>query len=96
MKNFIFFQAQAASCLKEIIQFPHQIQASYVSETKIFFRRFKGVYKHFFSNCFKNAVLGRLEIVHCKCFSDTIRKKVSWKICKVSKVFCCVAGVNSL
>ena len=43
-------------------------KASYVSRTKFFEQIFTGIYWHLLSHRFKNAVLGRLEIVRQKCF----------------------------
>ena len=63
MKNFkTFYEAQTA------IKAPHQIRGSNISGTKIFLRRFTGIYRHLLSNGLKNAILGRLEMVQCKCF----------------------------
>ena len=68
MKNFkTFYEDQTVNHLKEIIQLPHQIKASYVSGTKSFLRRCTGIYRHMLSKCFENAVLGRLEMVQCGC-----------------------------
>ena len=54
--------------MKEIIQVPipptHLLKTSYVSGTKIFKRRFTGM----FAFQVLSAVLGRLEMVQCKCF----------------------------
>ena len=56
---------------------PYQIKTSYVSGTKIFERRCTEIYRHLLYKCSKNAVLGRLEMVQCKCFfSDTNQKHV--------------------
>ena len=74
MKNCkTFCKAQIASRLKEIIQppphpTPHQIKPYYVSRTKILLRRYIEIQRHLFSKCFKNAVLGRQEMVQCKYF----------------------------
>ena len=48
---------------------PQQIKASYVSGTKMFERRFTGMYRHLFSKSSENAFLKHLEMVQCKCFS---------------------------
>ena len=40
-------------------------KASYVSETKIFWR--SQAYRHLLFECFKNKILGSLEMVKCKC-----------------------------
>ena len=80
MKNSkTFYMAQTASCFKSY----------YVFGTKIFLRRYTEMYRHLFSKCFKNAVLGRQEMVQCNFFSDIKQKYVCWEICKV---FDCVAG----
>ena len=76
MKNCkTFYEAQTASCLKEIIEpppnsqpTPHKIKSYYVFGTKIFLRRYTEIYKHLLSKCFKNAVPGRQEMVQRKCF----------------------------
>ena len=47
------------------------------------------MYRHLFSKCLKNAVLGRQEMVQRNFFSDIKQKYVCWKICKV---FDCVVG----
>ena len=41
---------------------PHQIKPYYV------LRRYMEIHRHFLSKCFKNAVLGRPEMVQYKCF----------------------------
>ena len=70
-----FYEVQIASHLKEIIQPPlnpliffHQIKPYYVSGTSIFLQGYTEIWRHFLSKCFKNAVLGRREMVQCKCF----------------------------
>ena len=74
-KNIL--QAQTASRLKEIIQplppspTPRADEADKifnVSGTKKFLRRYTEIYRHLPSKFFKNAVLGRKEIVQCKFF----------------------------
>ena len=47
------------------------------------------VFREFASKAFGNGVVQMF-------FSDTNQKHVCWKICKVSKVFCCVAEVYFL
>ena len=47
---------------------PHQIKTSYISVTKIFERKFEGTYRKLLSNCSKNAVLRRVEMVQSRCF----------------------------
>ena len=82
MKNYkTFCKVQTASHLKEIIlpTHPHQIKPYYDSETKIFLRRYLQIHRHLLSMCFKNAVLGRQEIVQCNIFSDTKQKHDCWK-----------------
>ena len=85
---------QTTSRLKKLPSppLPHQIKASCASREKNL-RRYTGIYWHSFSKYFQNEVLGRLEMVQCKCFSDKNQKRVCWKICKVSMVFGCVVGV---
>ena len=66
MKNCkTFYDAQTASCLKEIIQpphnpqpNPHQTKSYYVFGTKSFLQRYTKIYRHLLSKCFKNEVLG--------------------------------------
>ena len=89
MKNCkTFCQVQTASHVKEIIQpppphlTPYQIKPYYVSGTNIFFRRYKEIYRHLLSKCFKNAVLGRKDMVQYKYFSDSKQKYVCWKFVK--------------
>ena len=48
--------------------FPQQIKSYYFSGTKIFLRSYTEIYRHLFSKRFKNVVLGRQEMVQCKCF----------------------------
>ena len=61
---------------------PHQIKPYYVFGIKIFLRRYIEIYRHLLSICFKNAVLGRQEMVLNKYFSDTKQKHVCWKFVK--------------
>ena len=71
MKNCkTFYEAQTASRLKEILEPPptplsHQIKSDCVFGTKIFLGR----YTEYATISFKNADLGRQEIVPYKCFS---------------------------
>ena len=60
------YEAKRASCLKEIIQPPPTPNPPPVR--KIFLRRYTEIYRHLLSKCFKNAVLGRQEMVQRKCF----------------------------
>ena len=86
MKNCkTFYEGQAASRVKEIIQPLHHPSSQpdkifYVSGTKVFLRRYKEKYKHLLSKGFKNTVLGRQEMMQCKCFSNTKQKNAGWKI----------------
>ena len=76
IKSFkTFYEVQTASRLKQITQHPPprhhpstRLKASYDSEKKIFLWRHTTIYRHLFSKCFKNTVLGLLEMMHCKCF----------------------------
>ena len=76
MKNCkLCYEAQTVSTLKKIIQSPpnpkltpHQIKSYYAFEIKIFLRRYKEIYQHLLSKCFKNVVLLRQEMVQRKCF----------------------------
>ena len=78
--NFkIFYEPQTASCLKEIMhpctrwKFSTSLDLrEYRKFTEIW--RFTGIYRHLISKDFKNAVLWSLEIVPCKCFSETNQK----------------------
>ena len=72
-KNYkTFYKTQTASCLKEIIQ-PRQPP---ISPDKIlihlwnknFLKRYTEINKYLLSMCFKKVVLGRQEMVQCKCF----------------------------
>ena len=66
MKNSKTFRVtQTANRLKEIIQSPIK-KVSFDPETKIFLRKYAGIYRHFLSKCFENVVLERLEMVQCK------------------------------
>ena len=53
-----------------------QIKSYFVSGTKIFLRRYREIYRHLLSKCFKNAVLGRQEIVQYRCFFLTASRKI--------------------
>ena len=74
---------------------PHQIKPYYISETKVFLRRYLEIYRHLLSKCFKNAILERQEMVQCNIFFDTKQKHDCWKICEVRNIFGCVEGVMS-
>ena len=73
----------------------HQIKPYYISETKVFLRRYLEIYRHLLSRCFKNAVLEGQEMVQCNIFFDTKQKHDCWKICEVRNIFGCVEGVMS-
>ena len=82
------YETQKASRLRETIQapHPHHIKPHYVFETKIFLRTYTEIHRHLLSKCIKNVVLGRQEMVQCKCFFfDKKQKHVCWKTCKVRK-----------
>ena len=70
MKKFkTFYEAQKQlDTLTNLFSLLH-IKASYVSGTKIFWQ--SQAYRNLLSKCFKNKVLGRLEMVKCKCFPLT-------------------------
>ena len=74
---------------------PYQIKPYYISETKVFLRRYLEIYRHLLSRCFKNAVLEGQEMVQCNIFFDTKQKHDCWKICEVRNIFGCVEGVMS-
>ena len=67
-----------------------QIKSYYVSGRNILLWRYTEIYRHLLSKYFKNVVLGRQEMMQCKCF-DNKQKNVGWGTCKVRKVFGCVA-----
>ena len=81
MKNSKTFRVtQTANRLKEIIQSPIK-KVSFDPETKIFLRKYAGIYRHFLSKYFENVVLERLEMVQCKKkFFETNQKHFYWKI----------------
>ena len=74
---------------------PHQIKPYYISETKVFLRRYLEIYRHLLSKCFKNAILERQEMMQCNIFFDTKQKHDCWKICEVRNIFGCVERVMS-
>ena len=67
-----FCKAQTASCLKIFIQSPPILPLPDETLVRLgnnfFIRRYIEIYRHLLSKCFKNAVLGRQEIVYCKYF----------------------------
>ena len=65
---------------------PYQIKYYYVSETKIFFRRYLEIYRHLLSKCFKNAVLERQEMVHAIFFLTPNKNMIALKFVK-SEIF---------
>ena len=65
---------------------PHQVKFYYVSETKIFLRRYLQIYGHLLSKCFKNAVLHRQEMVHAISFLTPSRNVIALKFVK-SEIF---------
>ena len=73
VKRFTRPKLQAA--LRKLFSLPpthlFQIKSYYISGTKMFLRKYTEIYRHLRSKCFKNAVLGRQEIVKCKCFCLT-------------------------
>ena len=73
MKNCkTFYETQTASCLKEIIQPPQPpIPPDKILIrlwNKNFLERYTEIYRYLLSKCFKKVVLGRQEMVQCKCF----------------------------
>ena len=60
------------SRLKEIFQpaptHPSPDKILHVSGTKILLRRYTEKYRHLLSKYFKNPVLGRQEMMQCKCY----------------------------
>ena len=73
VKRFTRPKQQAA--LRKLFSLPpthlYQIKSYYISGTKMFLRKYTEICRHLRSKCFKNAVLGRQEIVKCKCFCLT-------------------------
>ena len=66
MKNFkTFYKAQTVRSFKEAPTSPPP-PSPYNFWTKIFLRRYTGIYRHLLSKSFENAVPGRLEILQCK------------------------------
>ena len=66
-----FYETQTASRFKKIIQplpTPYTSTSGHVFVANIFSGRFTEIYKHLLSKCFKKVVLGRQEMVQCKCF----------------------------
>ena len=66
-----FHETQTASRFKKIIQplpTPYTSTSGHVFVANIFSGRFTEIYKHLLSKCFKKVVLGRQEMVQCKCF----------------------------
>ena len=96
------YEVQTASHLKEIFQSPppqptpHQIKSYYVSGTKILLRRYTEIYRHLLSKYFKDAVLGRQEMMQCKCYflhqTETCLLENLWN----QKVFWLCCGCNLL
>ena len=84
-----FYETQTASPLKEIIQPPPTPIPPYKILlglwNKIFLERYTEIYRHLISQCFKKVVLGRQEMMQCKCFFLTpnrnmsARKFVDWE-----------------
>ena len=67
-----FTRAKQQATLRKLFSLPqppyHQIKSCYGFETKLFLERYTEIYRHFFSKCFMKVVLGRQEMVQCKCF----------------------------
>ena len=68
-----FYEAHTASRLKEIVQ-PHPPPHTTVDKillrlwNKFFLGRYTEIFRYLLSNCFKEVVLGRQEIINCKYF----------------------------
>ena len=95
MKNYkTCYEDQIESSIKKIIQAspnpqptPHRIK-SYVFGIKFFLRRYTEMYRHLLSKCFKNAVLGRQEMVQRKCsFLTPNRNMFARKFLKSERLF---------
>ena len=67
-----FYETQTASHLQESFSLspnhPHQIKCYHVFGKEIFLRRYTEIHRHLLSKYFENAVLGRQEMVQCRCF----------------------------
>ena len=96
MKNYrTCYEALTASSIKKIIQpppnpqpTPHRIKSYYVFGIKSFLRRYTEMYRHLLSKCFKNAVLGRQEMVQRKCsFLTPNRNMFARKFVKSERLF---------
>ena len=70
----------------------HQIKFCYVFVANIFSGRFTEIYRHLLSKCFKKVVLGRQEMVQCKCFFLHQTETCLLEICKLRKFYGCVLG----
>ena len=103
MKNCrTFYEAQTASRLKEIIQNPPNRPPPPSPPPEKTLLRLSN--KHFFTEIYRNIQTFAFKVLQeCSSwesrnrvvqmfFSDTKQKHVCWKICKVKKVFGCVAG----
>ena len=100
MKNCkTFYEAQTAICFKEIIQpppIPNPPPIRYNLATSLEQKFSYGDIQKYTDICFQSATRMQFFGVKKWCspnvFSDTKQKHVCWKICKVRKVFDCVAG----
>ena len=101
MKNCkTFYEAQTASCLKEIIQPPPDSQPTPIRQnlTTSLEEKFSyGDIQKYTDICFQSTTRMQFFGVKKWCSlsvcSDTKQKHACWKICKVRKVFDCVGGV---
>ena len=98
MKNCkSFYEAQTASCLKEIIQPPLNPQPTpYQTNSYCVFGKkniFTEIYRNIqtFQSASKMQFFGVKKWCSPNVFSNNKQKHVCWKICKVRKVFGCVA-----
>ena len=90
MKNCkTFYEAQTASCLKEIIQpppnpqpIPYQTKSYYVFRTKIFLRRYTEHTDIFFQSASRMQFFGVKKWCSSYVFSDTKQKNVPGKFVK--------------
>ena len=88
MKNCkTLYKVQTASRLKETVQpppnpFPSDKTLLRLWNKNFLLRRYTEIQKHLLSKSFKNSVLGRQEMVRCKCFMTPNRIIFAGKFAK--------------
>ena len=70
----------------------HQIKSHYLIRTKSFLGRYKEIYRHLLSKCFKKVVLGRQEMGLCKYFFWHQTEPCFLENLQTEKVFCLCFG----